>query len=142
MALITQNEVTVIIRIVIAALLGLIIGLQREQRKIAHHDYGAAGLRTHAIVSVGAALITAAGILYFVIDPARLAASIMTGIGFIGAGTVIASQGKIRGLTTAASVWASAAIGIAAGVGYYASAIAGTLVIFVLLELGRFEPIE
>lgn len=139
---IPPNEVTIILRVVIAALLGLIIGLQRERRKVMHHDYGAAGLRTHAIVALGAALITAAGILSFPIDPIRIAASIMTGIGFIGAGTIIATQARIRGLTTAASVWTAAAIGITSGIGLFASAIAATVIIVLLLELSRFEKIE
>jgi len=142
MALIPQNEMIIVIRVVIAALLGLAIGLQRERRKVAQKEYGAAGLRTHAIVSVGAALITAAGILNFPIDPVRIAASIMTGVGFIGAGTVIATQGKIKGLTTAATVWTAAAIGIAIGIGLFTSAITATIIILALLELSRFEKIE
>ena len=137
-----NSEVIIAIRILIAAILGLAIGLQREKRKIVQKEYGAAGLRTHALVSLGAALLTAVSIIYFSADPARLAASIMTGIGFIGAGTIIAFQGKIRGLTTAASIWTAAAIGIAAGIGYYTSAIAATVLIVIILELYRFEKIE
>jgi len=140
--IIPQNELTIILRVIIAALLGLVIGWQRERKKVVQHEYGAAGLRTHAIVSVGAALITAAGILSFPADPVRVAASIMTGIGFIGAGTIIATQGKIKGLTTAASVWTAATVGIASGIGLFASSIAATLIIVLLLELSRFEKIE
>jgi putative Mg2+ transporter-C (MgtC) family protein len=142
MAWIPQNEVLVIIRVIIAALLGLAIGLQREKRKIVHREYGAAGLRTHSLVSLGAALLTAVSVIYFSADPARLAASIMTGIGFIGAGTILATQEKIRGLTTAATIWAAAALGIASGVGYYASSIVATILIIFVLELHRFEKLD
>ncbi len=126
-----------VIRLFVAALLGGVIGVERELRE----RY--AGLRTHLLVSVGAALFTivsvyawgtfdfaAAGVSF---DPSRIAAGIVTGIGFIGAGAILRHGFFVRGLTTAASLWVAAAIGLAAGMGYYSAAVAATLVVVVTL---------
>ena len=107
----------VIIRLVVAAVLGSLIGLERERL-----DRGA-GLRTHALVATASALIIIVSAYGFsdvlqegriVLDPSRVAAQVVSGIGFLGAGTIILRKNAIRGLTTAASVWAVAGIGLAA----------------------------
>lgn len=105
-----------IIRLVLAIVLGLAIGFEREK---AHKP---AGLRTHMLVCLGSCLFTLIS-LKFSVDPARVAAGIVTGIGFIGAGTIIAEREKIVGITTAASLWITAAIGLALGIGDYMLAI-------------------
>src|SRR5687767_4174529 len=120
-------------RLVLAAVLGGIIGTEREV------SGKPAGLRTNLLICVGAALITelsaevaAAGDG----DPGRLAAQIVSGIGFIGAGTILQSRGKVMGLTTAATLWVVAAIGIAVGAGAYIEAAGSTvLVLFALFLL-------
>jgi putative Mg2+ transporter-C (MgtC) family protein len=139
--LVSFQEGEVLIRVLFAGVLGILLGLQRERRKTAEQHYGIAGMRTHTIVALGSALVTAIGSIALLNDP-RLAASILTGIGFIGAGTIIASQGKIKGLVNAATVWVAAAIGIAVGMGYYASALVTTLLTVIVLELRRFEKID
>ena len=104
-----------------------------------------AGLRTHALVSLGAALFTivsAYGFAGSTVDPTRIAAQIVTGIGFIGAGTILQYRGSVRGLTTAASLWAVAAVGMAAGAGLLVMAGLGTLLILVVLVvLDRVEDL-
>ena len=135
-------ESSIIIRILFAFLLGLLLGIQREKRKTVEHNYGIAGMRTHTIVAIGAALVTAIGAIVNLTNPHFLAASILTGIGFIGAGTIIASNGKIRGLVNASTVWVAAAIGISCGFGYFVSAILTTLIVIIILELRRFEKID
>ena len=122
-----------LLRLAVAALLGGAIGLEREL------DEKAAGLRTHMLVASGAALFTLvsaygfAGILgqsgshvLVRLDPSRIAAQIVTGIGFLGAGVIFRQGFTIRGLTTAASLWLVAAIGMAAGAGYWAGAVLAT----------------
>lgn len=120
-------------------MLGAIIGFERELNR------QPAGFRTHSLVSLGAALFTVVSAFGFVgpvADPTRVAAQIVTGIGFIGAGTILQHRGHIRGLTTAASLWAVAAIGTAAGAGLFIVAIIGTLLVFIVLRvLDRLEAI-
>jgi putative Mg2+ transporter-C (MgtC) family protein len=125
-------------RLLVAGILGGAIGAERELRE---HD---AGLRTHMLVAVGAALFTIVsayawtdfnfsarnGITY---DPTRIAAQIVTGIGFLGAGAIIRQGLSVRGLTTAASLWVVAAIGMASGAGYYSGALVATIVVLVSL---------
>ncbi|MBO3769284.1 MAG: MgtC/SapB family protein, partial [Candidatus Brockarchaeota archaeon] len=101
-----------IFSLVLAIVFGAIVGLEREK---AHKP---AGLRTHMLVCLGSCLFTIIS-EKFSVDPARIAAGIVTGIGFIGAGAIIAEQDKIVGITTAASLWATAAIGLTIGVGDY-----------------------
>ena len=128
----------ILLRLGLAAALGGAIGAERELRE------RGAGLRTHLLVAVGAALFTlvsgyAWGDFTFstergvVFDPTRVAAQIVTGIGFLGAGAIIRQGLSVRGLTTAATLWAVAAIGMAAGVGYYAAAIFATAIVLVAL---------
>jgi putative Mg2+ transporter-C (MgtC) family protein len=127
-----------LLRLSLAAALGGAIGFERELRD------REAGLRTHLLVCLGSALFTivsAYGFREFLTsgdqviraDPTRIAAQIVTGIGFLGAGAIIRQGLSVRGLTTAATLWVSAAIGIAAGAGYYSGAVLGTVVTLVAL---------
>jgi putative Mg2+ transporter-C (MgtC) family protein len=135
----------VALRLVAAAALTGAVGLERELRE------RAAGLRTHMLVGVGSALFTlvsAYGFNAFLhsganvvrADPSRIAAQIVTGIGFLGAGAIIRQGFSIRGLTTAAGLWVAAAIGMAVGAGYWAAALIGTGV--VLVGLGPLRMAE
>jgi putative Mg2+ transporter-C (MgtC) family protein len=128
----------VLVRIILAGVLGGAIGAEREIRE------REAGLRTHMLVAVGAALFTivsayawrdfqfsaASGVTF---DPTRIAAQVVTGIGFLGAGAIIRQGLSIRGLTTAASLWVVAAIGMASGAGYYSAAVITTVLVLVSL---------
>jgi putative Mg2+ transporter-C (MgtC) family protein len=123
----------VLLRIFVAAALGGAIGLERELRE------RQAGLRTHLVVSVGSALFTLVSAYGFhsfdgKVDPTRIAAQIVSGIGFLGAGAIIRQGLSVRGLTTAASLWLVAAIGMASGAGYWDGALIATL--GALLTLG------
>ena len=124
-------EVDMILRLLLAAALGAVIGYQRERAD------KPAGLRTHILICEGSALFTVASLYGFgaVADPARIAAGIVAGIGFLGAGAIIHREGGlVGGLTTAATIWAVAAIGLAAGAGLYlASAVTTVIVLIVLL---------
>jgi putative Mg2+ transporter-C (MgtC) family protein len=126
------------LRIGLAAALGASIGLERELRE------REAGLRTHLLVALGAALFTIVSAYAWsgwsfsnrsgiVFDPTRIAAQIVTGVGFLGAGAIIRQGLTVRGLTTAATLWAVAAIGMAVGAGYYAAAVITTIVVIVSL---------
>lgn len=125
-------------RIGAAAGCGALIGLERESRN------QLAGIRTHALVAAGAAVFTLAGAHGFPelargpnVDPMRVAAQIASGIGFIGAGAIIRDRGSVRGVTTAAALWTSAALGLAAGAGLWWVAAAGAAVTLVVLVLLR-----
>jgi putative Mg2+ transporter-C (MgtC) family protein len=128
----------VLLRLFVAAVLGGAIGLERELRE------RQAGLRTHLVVSVGSALFTLVSAYGFAnfgarVDPTRIAAQIVTGIGFLGAGAIIRQGLSVRGLTTAATLWLVAAIGMAAGAGYWEGALIATLgAIFTLGPLRVF----
>ncbi len=124
-------ELEMVLRLVLATLLGAVIGVERE------HKGKAAGLRTHTLISLGAAVFTVTSIFAFGSDPARVAANIVTGIGFIGAGSILSNrqEGIVTGLTTAASMWITAAIGLAAGAGLYLFATVGTLLALAVLML-------
>jgi putative Mg2+ transporter-C (MgtC) family protein len=120
------------LRIALAVALGTVVGYERE------HEGKPAGMRTHGMVALGAALFTVASISGFAgtADPARIAAQIVTGVGFLGAGAILHEQGSIRGLTTAASLWVTAAIGTAVGAGMYAISIETSVLVFLLLRFG------
>jgi putative Mg2+ transporter-C (MgtC) family protein len=114
----------ILLRLGVAAVLGGAIGFERELRE------RGAGLRTHTVVSVGSALFTLVSAYAFAgarVDPTRIAAQIVSGIGFLGAGAIIRQGLSVRGLTTAATLWLVAAIGMASGAGYYDAAIIATL---------------
>ena len=128
----------VLARLALAAALGAAIGFERELRE------REAGLRTHLLVCLGSALFTivsAYGFHEFLTsgdavvrsDPTRIAAQIVTGIGFLGAGAIIRQGISVRGLTTAATLWVAAAIGMAAGAGYYPGAVIGTILTLIAL---------
>jgi len=125
----------IVIRLVLAALFGAIVGYEREKKKMS------AGLRTHMLVCVGAALITLTSLLAFKGgDPGRVAAGIVTGIGFLGAGAIIQERGKVMGITTAADIWVIAGVGLALGAGFYLGAVT-TLVLLVIIMyyMKKFE---
>lgn len=124
------------VRLLLAAVLGGIIGYERERARTP------AGFRTHIIVCVASALIMLTSEFLSQAyggdsgsDPSRLGAAVISGIGFLGAGTILRSGANVRGLTTAASLWAVACVGLAVGIGFYAGAIAVSLVIFLTLVL-------
>lgn len=131
-------DINLTLRIMAAALLGGIIGLEREYRA------KEAGFRTHFLVALGSALFMVVSQYGFghalatqpnvSLDPSRIASQVVTGIGFIGAGTIIFQKHVIRGLTTAAGLWATAAIGLACGASMYAVAAASTVMVLVCLE--------
>lgn len=130
----------IIIRLVLSAVMGGLIGIEREVNN------RPAGLRTHVLVTVGSALIMLISIDGFSDavnrsgDPARLAAQVVSGIGFLGAGTIMRTGTNINGLTTAASLWVSAGLGLAIGSGYYMGAIVtGIIVMITLMTLGSLE---
>lgn len=139
---ISSTDIILMNRILVAVVLGVCIGIQRERRKLVDKSYGSAGLRTHALVSLGTALVSAVLIILAPSNGALNLAAIMTGIGFIGAGTIISNEGKIKGLANAASIWVAAAIGIAVGLGFYAVSITATILAVIILELRRFEAID
>ena len=136
--MISQKEI--VLRIVLSAIIGGLIGIEREANN------RPAGLRTHILVSVGSTLIMLVSIDGFYYngirsgDPARLAAQVVSGVGFLGAGTIMRTGHNIKGLTTAASLWVCAGIGLAIGNGYYLGGIfTATIVLLALMTLGIFE---
>ena len=134
---------TLCVRLLLAATAGLVVGSERELRA------QAAGIRTHALVAVGAALFTVAGAYGFAdvphgpnVDPARIAAQVASGVGFLGAGAILRKGLGVRGLNTAATLWLAAALGVAAGAGAYAAAGLGTgVVLLVLIALRIVTPL-
>jgi putative Mg2+ transporter-C (MgtC) family protein len=131
-----------VLRLVIAAGLGSLVGAERERL------IWAAGLRTHMLVCVGACLFMVVSAYGFagvsgpgiVLDPSRVAAQVVSGIGFLGAGSILLRGDLVRGLTTAASLWTVAAIGLAVGGGLYIEATAATLIILIILA--GIKPVE
>jgi putative Mg2+ transporter-C (MgtC) family protein len=127
-------QMDILVRLIAAAVLGAGLGLERE---VHGHQ---AGMRTHMLVSLGSAVFTVLSIYGFpqtagtsTSDPSRISAQVVTGIGFLGAGAIIKYGTNIRGLTTAASLWVVASIGLAAGAGAYFLAVAGTLIAMLAL---------
>lgn len=126
--------ISVVVRILFSAILGGLIGIEREMHR---HE---AGLRTHILVSMGSCLIMLTSLHVFdiykgmaVVDPSRIAASVVTGIGFIGAGAIIRYGKGVRGLTTASSLWITSAVGLAVGCGFYGAGIVTTIIALVSL---------
>ena len=127
-----ELQLDVSLRILFAAMLSMVIGLDRERRR------SAAGMRTHMLVGLGACLFTVLSIYAFPgTDSARVAANVVTGIGFLGAGTIIQRQRTAHDLTTAASIWATAAVGMAVGAGAWFLALNVTLTIWIILAVIR-----
>ena len=137
-----MKELELLLRVLVAAGLSAFIGFERERHG------RPAGLRTHILVAIGSALVLVLGQAFLSyrgmpgnidavlrIDPGRLAAGVITGIGFLGAGTIIRTGDWVRGLTTAASLWFVAAVGLVAGAGYYVLAAGGTAIGFVVLTV-------
>lgn len=125
-----------IIKLSLAGFLGGIIGFERE------HSHRPAGFRTHILVAVGSALVMLTSTYIFEVyrgqtnlDPARLGAQVISGIGFLGAGTILREGFSIKGLTTAASLWAVSCVGIAVGIGYLEGAVVATIFIVITLNL-------
>lgn len=135
-----QYIIDAAIKMVLAVIFSGVIGYERE------HSHRPAGFRTHILVAVGAALVMMTSKFVFreyegltSFDPTRLGAQVISGIGFLGAGTILREGFSVKGLTTAASLWAVSCIGLAVGAGYYIGALVTTLVIYITLNtLKRF----
>lgn len=133
------SNLELILRILSSAIIGGIIGIERE----AHNR--PAGFRTHILVTMGAALIMLISTQAFpgmegLYDPSRIAAQVVSGVGFLGAGTIIITGHEIKGLTTAASLWVCAGVGLAIGAGFYLGGLVTALVVFISLSvLSRVE---
>lgn len=135
------STIEIIIRLLLSAIVGGLIGMEREVNN------RPAGLRTHVLVTLGSALVMLVSIDGFYSladrvpgDPARLASQVVSGIGFLGAGTIMRTGNNINGLTTAASLWVSAGIGLAIGSGYYLGGVVTAVIVLVtLMSLGFFE---
>jgi|HubBroStandDraft_5_1064220.scaffolds.fasta_scaffold239216_2 putative Mg2+ transporter-C (MgtC) family protein len=136
------NQWELVARLLLAAGLGSAVGWERERLQ------WAAGLRTHMLVAVGSCLMIIVSAYGFstvlsarvVLDPSRVAAQVVTGVGFLGAGSIILRNEAVKGLTTAASIWAVAGVGLAAGAGLYSAAVATTVIILVILA--GLKPLE
>ena len=126
-------ETEILLRIVVAAIAGGLIGFER---RVVHKP---AGLRTLMLVGMGAALFVIVTVGTIPDQAARIIAGIATGVGFLGAGAIFRSEDHIKGLTTAASIWATAAIGIAAGLGEYVLVVVVTILVVLVLQLNKIE---
>jgi putative Mg2+ transporter-C (MgtC) family protein len=143
-----QTDLSILLRLLVALVLGAIVGWEREAAG------KAAGLRTHMLVALAAALFVALGdavLEHFAAqaeagtvrsDPVRVIEAVVTGISFLGAGTIFVSRGqqRVEGLTTAAAIWATAAIGIAVGLERFGLAAGSTLLVFIVLRLVPLAP--
>jgi putative Mg2+ transporter-C (MgtC) family protein len=131
-----ETQLIIVLQLLLAGILSGLIGMDRERR---HHD---AGLRTHMLVGIGSCLFTSLSIYAFPgSDPGRVASQILPGIGFLGAGTILKRGSMVQGLTTATSVWLTAALGMAVGTGTWFAAICATLIVwFTLAIMQRFKP--
>ncbi|MDD4938779.1 MAG: MgtC/SapB family protein [Candidatus Omnitrophica bacterium] len=134
-----MGDIEIIVRMTLSLVLSGSIGLERQLHR------RTAGLRTHILVALGSCLIMLTSLYIFDIyknevplDPARIAAGVITGIGFLGAGAIIQEREGVKGLTTAASLWVVAAIGLAAGCGFYKAAIFATILALITLFLLRY----
>ncbi|MCX6647276.1 MAG: MgtC/SapB family protein [bacterium] len=121
----------ILIRLLMSLVIGIVIGIERE----VHHK--AAGLRTCVLICLGATIYTLAsiefGTMANVSDPSRIAAGIVTGIGFLGAGTILQTRSNVHGLTTAATIWVIASLGLAVGLGSYVLALGGAFLVIIVL---------
>lgn len=121
----------IVLRLLMSLIIGIIIGIERE----VHHK--AAGLRTSVLICLGATVFTISSLEFrdisSIADPSRIAAGIVTGIGFLGAGTILQTRSNIHGLTTAATIWVMAALGLAVGLGSYVLALGGAFLSIIVL---------
>jgi len=128
------TELEPVIKLILAFVLSAIVGFEREV------SLKPAGIRTHSLVGLGSSLLTILSIEAFPgADTSRIAASVIVGVGFLGAGTIIKTEEKIIGLTTAATLWIVASIGVTVGAGYYILAIAATALAYLALKLGVLQ---
>lgn len=123
----------ILLRLVLSVVAGGLIGLERE---VVHKP---AGVRTHMLVCLGSALFVLVTLETLPNETARIIAGIATGIGFLGAGTIFKAKDEVHGLTTAASVWAVAAVGLAIGLGYYLMTAIAVVLILIILQLNKIE---
>lgn len=134
-----MNEKDILARLVLAFIIGGVIGIERERSN------KVAGFRTHILVSIGSCVATITSLQLFLqyqgisnLDPARLSAQVLSGIGFLGAGTILKTSNGVIGLTTAAGVWSTACIGIAIGYGYYFIGIVSLIILLLVLYILKF----
>jgi putative Mg2+ transporter-C (MgtC) family protein len=137
--MITQDDLDMLLRLVLAFIAGALVGVEREHRE------KPAGLRTHMLVAGGAAMFTVASLTLgdeagVGRDPTRIAAQIVTGVGFLGAGAIFRSGSDIVGLTTAATIWVAAALGVLCGGGNYLLALSATVMTVIVLLLPSNWP--
>lgn len=135
-----ETQALVIVDLILACLFSAIIGMDRE-RKLEESERSAAGLRTHILVGLGACLFTLISVYGFErADASRVAAQVVSGIGFLGAGVIFVKREHVKNLTTAASIWTTAAVGMTVAVGGWLLAAAATVTIWtILVLLRRFE---
>ena len=133
------SDYQIVVRLVLSVVLSGFVGLERQLHR------RTAGLRTHILVSLGSCLIMLTSLYVFdiyknvaSIDPARIAAGVITGVGFLGAGAIINERGGIKGLTTAASLWISSGLGLAVGCGFYFAAAVSTVLTLIVLFFLRY----
>ncbi len=129
-------DLTLILKLVLVIVFSGLIGYERE------HVKKQAGLRTHILVCLSCCIITISSVIYFPQETARIIAGLLTGMGFIGAGAIIAEQQKVIGITTATSLWFVAIIGIIIALGAYEIATISIIVAFLILQLKRLESIK
>lgn len=126
-----EQQLQIVLYMLLAGFLSMVIGIERETRN------KPAGMRTHMLVGIGACIFAAISVIAFPNDPARIAASIVSGIGFIGAGVIWRGDDTVHDLTTASSIWVTAGVGIAAGIGAWFLAICITIVTWLVLRVLR-----
>ena len=128
-----EISLEIFLRLLFSLALGALIGFEREYKR------RPAGLRTHMLVSLGACLFTVVSFYSFHMDPARIAAGIVTGVGFLGAGVIIGSGTHIKGVTTAATIWVVAGVGLTVGIGEYLIALMTTFLVLLILIIKPTE---
>ena len=132
------TEAQIIVRLLVAALLSGLIGLEREFK------HKSAGLRTNVLVGMGSTLVMMTSIMSSELlggEPPRIAAGIVTGFGFLGAGLIIQDKDRVHGITTAGAIWMVSAIGVAVGIGFYSAAIIATTITLLVLVFSRDDKI-
>ena len=128
-----QTDLEMFFRVIVACFLGCLIGWERER----HRNIVSAGIRTYGAISLGACAFGIVGLYIAGADPSRVASQIVTGIGFLGGGIIFRQGDYVTGLTTAATLWATAAVGLAVAVGMYLTSLLIAILIFLLLYLPR-----